>query len=95
MRVRRYALRQGSGGVGTWPGGEGVVREIELLAPADLSLLSERRRHAPRGAAGGRDGSVGRNLLNGTPLPAKANLRLAAGDVLTIETPGGGGWGAR
>ena len=95
VRVRRYALRQGSGGVGTWPGGEGVVREIELLAPADLSLLSERRRHPPRGAAGGRDGAVGRNLLNGAPLPAKANLRLAAGDVLRIETPGGGGWGAR
>jgi N-methylhydantoinase B len=93
VRVRRYALRQGSGGVGTWQGGEGVVREIELLAPADVSLLSERRRHAPRGAAGGRDGLAGRNLLNGTPLPAKANLRLAAGDVLSVETPGGGGWG--
>jgi N-methylhydantoinase B len=93
VRVRRYALRQGSGGAGSWQGGEGVVREIELLAPADVSLLSERRRHTPRGAAGGRDGSAGRNLLNGALLPAKTNVRLEPGDVLVVETPGGGGWG--
>jgi N-methylhydantoinase B len=64
-----------------------------MLAPAEASILSERRRHAPKGAAGGRDGATGRNLLNGTPVSAKENLRLAAGDVLRIETPGGGGWG--
>ena len=93
VRVRRYALRQGSGGAGTWEGGEGVVREIELLAPADLSLLSERRRHRPAGAAGGGSGGCGRNLLNGAPLPAKTNQHLERGDVLRIETPGGGGWG--
>lgn len=93
VRVRRYALRPGSGGAGRWRGGEGVVREVELLAPAEASILSERRRHGPSGAAGGAGGACGRNLLNDAPLPAKANLRLEAGDVLRIETPGGGGWG--
>jgi N-methylhydantoinase B len=93
LRVRRYALRRGSGGGGAWRGGEGVIREFELLAPAELSLLAERRRHAPRGAAGGSDGEPGRDVVNGEPIPAKTNRRLAAGDVLRIETPGGGGWG--
>ena len=93
VRVRRYALRPGSGGAGRWRGGEGVVREIELLAPAEASILSERRRHGPSGAAGGAGGACGRNLLNDAPLPAKVNLRLEAGDVLRVETPGGGGWG--
>ena len=93
VRVRCYALRPGSGGAGRWRGGEGVVREIELLAPAEASILSERRRHGPSGAAGGAGGACGRNLLNDASLPAKANLRLEAGDVLRIETPGGGGWG--
>ena len=93
LRVRTYALRSGSGGAGTASGGDGVIREIEALAPAEASLLSERRRHGPRGAAGGGDGAPGRNLLNGTPLAAKAAVSLRAGDVLRIETPGGGGWG--
>ena len=93
LRVRRYALRRGSGGAGMWRGGDGVVREIEALAPMDVSLLCERRRHAPRGGAGGGDGVVGASSLNGRPLSAKAVIRLAAGDRLRIETPGGGGWG--
>ena len=93
IRVRRYALRAGSGGAGRWRGGDGVVRELELLVPSEVSILSERRRHPPRGAAGGRDGACGINLVNGIPLPAKVNAQLAAGDVLRIETPGGGGWG--
>jgi N-methylhydantoinase B len=93
VRVRRYALRQGSGGPGRWRGGEGVVRELELLQPAEASILSERRRHAPMGASGGGAGTCGRNRLNGAPLPAKANVRLECGDVLEIHTPGGGGWG--
>ncbi|HEV8263975.1 MAG TPA: hydantoinase B/oxoprolinase family protein [Gemmatimonadales bacterium] len=93
LRVRTYALRRGSGGGGKWTGGEGVVRELEALAPMDATLLTERRRHRPRGAAGGSNGARGANLLNGTPLAAKATLHLAAGDVLRIETPGGGGWG--
>ncbi len=95
VRVRAYALRRGSGGVGTWGGGDGVIRELEALAPMEASLLTERRRHAPRGAAGGGDGAPGHNLVNGNPSGAKAQVRLAPGDVLRIETPGGGGWGGR
>jgi N-methylhydantoinase B len=93
VRVRRYALRSESGGAGRWRGGAGVVRELELLVPAEASILSERRRHPPRGSAGGSDGTCGLNLRNGAPLPAKVNLQLDEGDVLRIETPGGGGWG--
>jgi N-methylhydantoinase B len=94
IRVRCYALRGDSGGAGRWRGGAGVVRELELLVPAEASILSERRRHPPRGSAGGGDGACGINLKNGAPLPAKTNIQLAAGDILRIETPGGGGWGA-
>ena len=93
VRVRTYALRRGSGGRGTWDGGDGVVREFEALAPMEATLLSERRRHGPAGAAGGSAGGADRNLLNGESLPSKTALRLATGDVLRIETPGGGGWG--
>jgi N-methylhydantoinase B len=93
LRVRTYALRRGSGGSGAANGGDGVIREIEVLAPAEASLLSERRRHGPRGAAGGGDATPGRNVLNGAPLGAKAVVALQAGDVLRIETPGGGAWG--
>jgi len=93
VRVRTYALRRGSGGRGTWDGGDGVVREFEALAPMEATLLSERRRHGPAGAAGGSAGGAGRSLLNGESLPSKTALRLATGDVLRIETPGGGGWG--
>jgi N-methylhydantoinase B len=93
LRVRTYALRSGSGGAGTWDGGEGVVREFEALAPMEVTLLTERRRRGPAGGAGGRDGKAGANLLNGQTLASKTTMRLAAGDVLRIETPGGGGWG--
>ena len=93
LRVRRYAIREGSGGAGAWAGGDGVIREFEALADTDVSLLTERRRHAPLGVAGGAPGAAGRNLVNGRRVPAKAQVRLNAGDVLTIETPGGGGCG--
>jgi len=93
LRVRAYALRRGSGGVGKWVGGEGVIREFEALAPMELSVLAERRRHAARGVAGGASGAPGRTLLNGAALPPKVGARLEPGDVLRIETPGGGGWG--
>ncbi len=95
VRVRRYELRRGSGGAGRWGGGDGVVREFAALAGCEASLLTDRRRHAPRGAAGGADGALGRNLLNDLPLAAKGAVRLGPGDVLRIETPGGGGWGGR
>jgi N-methylhydantoinase B len=93
LRVRRYALRLGSGGAGRYHGGDGVVRELEALEDCRLSLISERRAHAPQGERGGAPGLPGRNLLNGKPLPAKATRDLSAGDVVTIETPGGGGSG--
>ena len=94
LRIDRYAVRRGSGGVGAHRGGDGVVRAYRALAPCVVTLLTERRRHAPRGAAGGGNGAVGRNLLNGRELPAKCAIAMQPGDVLTIETPGGGGWGA-
>ena len=93
LRLKSYGLRRGSGGDGRWSGGEGVIREFEALAPMEASILAERRRHAPRGAAGGRDGALGRTLLNGVPLGPKVSVSLASGDVLRVETPGGGGWG--
>jgi N-methylhydantoinase B len=93
LRVRRHELRLGSGGVGTHRGGDGVVRELEALEPCRVSLLTERRAVAPAGERGGRDGQPGRNLVNGEELPAKATRELAPGDVLRVETPGGGGWG--
>jgi N-methylhydantoinase B len=94
LRIGRYELRDGSGGAGRHRGGDGVVRAYRATAPCTVTLLTERRRHAPRGTAGGGDGMPGRNLLNGQPLPAKCRVALNAGDVVTIETPGGGGYGA-
>ena len=93
VRVRIYALRQESGGNGASMGGNGVIREFEALEPMEATLLTERRRHGPHGADGGADGTPGANLLNGRPLGSKVALRLAKGDILRIETPGGGGWG--
>jgi N-methylhydantoinase B len=93
LRVERYALRLGSAGSGRHRGGDGVVRELRVLEDCRLSIISERRAHAPQGERGGEPGARGRNLLNGEPLPAKITCDLAAGDVVTIETPGGGGFG--
>jgi N-methylhydantoinase B len=93
VRVQRWALRLGSGGAGRHSGGHGVTRELRVLEDCRLSVVSERRERAPEGAAGGAPGARGRNLLNGETLPAKADVALEAGDVVTIETPGGGGWG--
>jgi N-methylhydantoinase B len=91
LRVRELSLRRGSGGRGAYRGGEGIVRELEALAPTRFTLITERRRHPPRGRDGGGDGLPGRNLLNGVELPSKAAGELAAGDRLRVETPGGGG----
>jgi N-methylhydantoinase B len=97
FRVRRYSLRRGTGGRGRHPGGDGVRRDIELQADGDVSLLTERRRTAPRGLAGGGDGAVGRNVLirdgDERELPSKTTLPARAGDILSIRSPGGGGWG--
>lgn len=98
LRVWRAELREGSGGAGEHPGGEGVVREIEVLTDATLTLQTERREHAPPGLAGGTDGGVGRNTLvrrDGTeePLPSKGTWPLRRGERVRVETPGGAGWG--
>jgi N-methylhydantoinase B len=97
FRVRRYEVRRGSGGPGRQPGGSGIRREIELLNEAQVTLLTERRRFAPYGLAGGGPGQSGHNWLarqgQETELPAKTTLTLQAGDWLRIETPGGGGYG--
>ena len=95
LRIDTYALRTDSGGGGLHRGGDGVVRSYRALEPCVVTLVTERRRRAPRGAGGGDDGTVGRNLLNGAELPAKCSLSLQPGDVVTVETPGGGGWGRR
>jgi N-methylhydantoinase B len=94
LRVERYGLRAGSGGDGRHRGGSGVVRELRTLEDCRLSIISERRSHPPQGEHGGAAGAPGRNLLNGEPLPAKVTRDLNAGDIVTIETPGGGGWGS-
>jgi N-methylhydantoinase B len=93
MRVERYELRPDSGGEGRHRGGDGVARSVSVLEPASLSLLTDRRRHEPQGAAGGQPGAAGRNALDGEELPPKESRELAAGEVVTVETPGGGGWG--
>jgi N-methylhydantoinase B len=93
LLVTRYAIRRGSGGRGRQRGGDGVIRELEALAEMEFSLLTERRRHGPPGAAGGAAGAPGLNLLDGEELPPKASGSLRPGRRLRIETPGGGGFG--
>ncbi len=99
FRVRRYAYRERSGGYGRYRGGDGLVREIELLAPAQVALLADRRNSGPWGLQGGESGAPGRATVFkggsgvGRELPGKCSLHLAAGDMLRLETPGGGGWG--
>ena len=97
LRVVRYEVRRGSGGRGANAGGDGIVREIEFLASADVTILSDRRRRGPYGLAGGEPGKPGRNSLTHagrvSAVGSKANFQVAAGDTLRVETPGGGGWG--
>jgi N-methylhydantoinase B len=93
LRVRELALRRGSGGAGLHRGGDGLVRELEALAPMRYTLIGERRRHRPRGRDGGEDGAPGGDYLNGERLPSKSEGTLKEGDRLRIETPGGGGSG--
>jgi N-methylhydantoinase B len=99
LRVRRYSIRKNSGGQGNRRGGDGVIREIETLADARMSLLADRRRIAPYGLAGGEDGKTGRDsiLRNGRAraIASKGSWQLEAGDRVRIETPGGGGHGRK
>ena len=98
LRVRRYSLRPNSGGKGQYPGGDGIVREIEVLTDAEVTLLAERRTRGPWGLSGGEDGAPGKAFVvrqNGSrqELPGKFNVRLRKGERIRIESPGGGGWG--
>ena len=99
MRLKKYAIRRGSGGRGKYQGGDGLVRDVEFLAPARVTILSERRKFPPPGFHGGHHGETGENvLLRGgyeeVHLAGKETLDVEEGDVLSIRTPGGGGWGA-
>jgi N-methylhydantoinase B/oxoprolinase/acetone carboxylase alpha subunit len=100
MRVLRYRLRTGSGGAGRAGGGDGIERDLLMLEDVTVSLITERRTSAPWGLAGGGPGAVGENWLlpkgdesRAHRLLDKCTLRLRAGDVLRMLTPGGGGWG--
>ncbi len=97
LRVRRYEIHRSSGGDGLYQGGDGIRRDIEALHDAQVTILSERRKFRPYGLAGGESGQTGRNLLikggKVQELPGKANLEVEAGDVLSVQTPGGGGYG--
>jgi N-methylhydantoinase B/oxoprolinase/acetone carboxylase alpha subunit len=93
LRVERWSLRTGSGGEGAHRGGDGIVRELRVLEDCRVSVVAERRARAPRGARGGADGVPGRTLINGEEQPAKTTRELRAGDVVRLETPGGGGFG--
>jgi N-methylhydantoinase B len=93
LRAVEYAVRRGSGGAGRFRGGDGVVREMEALEEMRYSLITERRRHPPRGADGGEPATPGRNLVNGEEQPSKVSGTLQPGDRLRLETPGGGGHG--
>jgi N-methylhydantoinase B len=98
LRMKRYALRRGSGGPGQHNGGDGLVRDVEFLSPVRVTILSERRKFPPRGFHGGHHGQPGENvLLRGgyeeVHLAGKETIDVEAGDVLSIRTPGGGGWG--
>jgi N-methylhydantoinase B len=97
IRVARYSLRRGSGGRGKWRGGDGVIREVRFLTKAQVTLLSDRRKFGPYGLHGGEQGTRGSNILTRDgkreELPSKFTTWVKPGDVLSIETPGGGGWG--
>ena len=99
LRVRRYSLRAGSGGAGKFRGGDGIIREIEVLTDCEVTLLADRRSRGPWGLSGGEDGAPGRTFITRRDglteeMPAKFSTRLRPGDRVTIESPGGGGWGS-
>ena len=98
FQVAAYSIRRGSGGAGIHPGGDGLRRDIRLLTDGQVTLLSERRLQGPRGAAGGEDGSTGENILirgeTEKRLPGKVTFDALEGDIVSVRTPGGGGWGA-
>ncbi|MFT5138653.1 MAG: N-methylhydantoinase B [Lysobacterales bacterium] len=95
LRILKYAQRYNSGGEGQFHGGDGIIREYQFLADAELSIISERRVHAPWGLMGGESGKTGKNMLDEEILPAKCQRSVSQGQCLMLETPGGGGYGLR
>jgi len=95
LRVSRYQIRKNSGGAGEHQGGDGLIRELLFLQPANVTLLTERRRHQPWGLKGADNGKCGENWLNNEPLAGKVSVDVSAGDRLTVKTPGGGGYGIK
>jgi len=95
LRIKKYAIRRGTGGEGVFSGGDGVIREFEFLEPTEFTLLTERRVHRPWGLAGGSKGQGGENFLDDEILPGKCHKTVLPGQVLRIETPGGGGYGLK
>ena len=99
LRIKKYSLRRGSGGDGQKKGGEGIIREYEFFVPTQVTIMSERRKFAPYGIQGGKSGKKGQNILFSKGkkilLSSKINLKVSPGDVLRIETPGGGGYGRK
>ncbi len=99
LKIKKYKLRPSSGGKGQHRGGEGIIREYEFLVPTQVTIISERRRFAPYGLQGGGGGQKGRNILLSKGkriiLSSKANIKAKLGDILRIETPGGGGYGQK
>jgi N-methylhydantoinase B len=98
VRLRRYSFRPGSGGRGLHTGGDGIVREIEVLTDAQVTLLADRRSRGPYGLSGGSDGTAGRTTivhLDGSEeeIPGKTSVRLRSGEKIRVESSGGGGWG--
>src|SRR6202008_2523565 len=98
LRVPSYSLRRNSGGQGKFRGGDGIIREIEVLTDCEVTLLADRRARGPWGLSGGKDGARGKTFITRRDgsvesMPAKFSTRLRSGDRITIETPGGGGWG--
>ncbi|MEW6139091.1 MAG: hydantoinase B/oxoprolinase family protein [Thermodesulfobacteriota bacterium] len=99
LLVEKFCVRRGSGGRGRHPGGDGIQRDLRVLRPAIVTLISERRRFPPYGLNGGSPGACGKNVLirhdgSEVDLPSKVSFRAEEGDVISVQTPGGGGWGA-
>lgn len=98
LRITRYAIRTASGGIGAYSGGNGIIRDIQVLVDCEITLLSDRRKFAPYALSGAQPGQPGRNILirsgNEIELPGKGTFELQAGDTISIHTPGGGGYGA-
>jgi N-methylhydantoinase B len=93
LRVRRFERAPDTGGAGKHKGGDGIIRELEALVPCEGTIISDRRISRPYGLSGGPSGRAGANAINNQPIAGKSRIKLSRGDILRIQTPGGGGWG--